>query len=103
MPLSLAEFRHLCRLASLEPDPSGQEQLAAECAATIAYMDKLAELDTTDVEPLYSPTDLFEDSSPLAGREDIAAHRRKREEILAGAPESDGVFFTVPLIVEGKA
>jgi aspartyl-tRNA(Asn)/glutamyl-tRNA(Gln) amidotransferase subunit C len=103
MPLSLAEFQHLCRLASLEPDPSGQERMAAECAEILAYMDKLAELDTTDIEPLYSPTVLFENAFPPAGREDIATRRRKRGEILSGAPESDGVFFTVPLIVEGKA
>jgi aspartyl-tRNA(Asn)/glutamyl-tRNA(Gln) amidotransferase subunit C len=103
MPLSFAEFRHLCRLARLEPDPADQERLAEECAKILAHIGKLAELDTTGVEPLYSPAVFFEDEAAPAGREDVAAHRRQREEMLAGAPESDGVFFTVPLIVEGKA
>lgn len=117
------DFQHLCRLARLAPDEAHREAIAAQCSAILAYMDKLAEVDTTGVEPLYSPTVLNESppsaAAPGGGeaehpvlweagaasptmREDKAERRRTREEILAGAPETDGTYFVVPRIVEGK-
>ncbi len=102
--LSAAEFSHLCRLARLEPEASAQAALAAQCSDIIAYMAKLAEVDTTGVEPLYSPLGMENPDDPAlcAGREDAACRRLPREAVLAGAPETDGAFFIVPRIVEGK-
>ena len=100
-----ADFQHLCRLARLAPDEAEREYIAAQCSAILAYMDTLAEVDTTDVEPLYSPAFSLDDpaGSVRPGREDGAERRRSREDILSGAPDSDGVSFVVPRIVEGKA
>ncbi|MDR3362144.1 MAG: Asp-tRNA(Asn)/Glu-tRNA(Gln) amidotransferase subunit GatC [Desulfovibrio sp.] len=61
----------------------------------LGYMDVLAEVDTTGVEPLYSPI-LHKPQC----REDSAARLRTREEILANAPEQDGACFIVPRIVQ---
>lgn len=102
MSLSLTEFRHLCRLARLEPDLAVQDTLIAQCSDILAYMDKLSEVDTAQVEPLYSPLDHDADQACRAMRDDAALRRRTREEILAGAPETDGAFFIVPRIVETK-
>jgi len=95
--LSASELDHLCRLARLAPDAATRDHFATQCSDILAYMDKLAEVDTSGVEPLYSPV-----SHREAFREDIAIRRRTRQEILANAPESDGSFFIVPRIVEGK-
>ncbi|HJD98328.1 Asp-tRNA(Asn)/Glu-tRNA(Gln) amidotransferase subunit GatC [Mailhella massiliensis] len=97
MSLDKNDFLHLCRLSRLAPDPSVQEEMAAQCSRILAYMDKLAEVDTTGVEPLYSP--VIHES---AFRDDIAVRRDCRADILAGAPATDGAFFIVPRIVEGK-
>lgn len=101
-----ADFQHLCRLARLAPDEAKREQIAAQCSAILAYMDSLAEVDTTGVEPLYSPTLSPDDEAGAGGahvRPDAAERRRSREDILSGAPDSDGGFFVVPRIVEGKS
>lgn len=102
------DFQHLCRLARLAPDEAEREHIAAQCSAILAYMDTLAEVDTTGVEPLYSPA--FSLDTPACsvdagrtGREDRAERRRTRVEILSGAPDSDSVYFVVPRIVEGKS
>ena len=60
----------------------------------LAYMDVLAQVDTSDVEPLYSPA-----QHPGPQREDVAARKRERSEVLANAPEADGEYFIVPRIV----
>ncbi len=57
-------------------------------------MDKLAELDTTGVEPLYTPVDQVS-----VMRDDVVEKDYAREDILKNAPETDGAFFIVPRIV----
>ena len=97
MSLDKNAFLHLCRLSRLAPDDSVQEEMAQQCSRILAYMDKLAEVDTSGVEPLYSPV-----IHKSAFREDTAVRRCDRADILAGAPATDGSFFIVPRIVEGK-
>lgn len=97
MSLDKNDFLHLCRLSRLAPDPAAQEEMAEQCSRILAYMDKLAEVNTDGVEPLYSP--VIHDS---AFRDDVAIRRCDRADILAGAPATDGAFFIVPRIVEGK-
>ena len=64
------------------------------CADIIAYMDILAEVDTSAVEPLYSPV---EHSTPY--RADEPVQKNMHSDVLANAPETDGQFFVVPRIV----
>lgn len=97
MSLDKKDFLHLCRLSRLAPDESVQEEMSSQCSNILAYMEKLAELDTTGIEPLYSP--VMHDAVP---RDDIAVRRAQRADLLADAPETDGEFFIVPRIVEGK-
>ena len=52
---------------------------------------------TDGVEPLYSPV-----IHECAFRDDVAERRAERSAILADAPQTDGSFFIVPRIVEGK-
>lgn len=94
MSLSPTELHHLCRLSRLAPDAESLSHFAEQCSDILAYMDQLAEVDTTNVEPLYSPV-----AHASAMREDVALRRLDREAILANAPETDGSFFIVPRIV----
>ena len=109
MALSKEEFLHLCKLAKLAPDAENQEYFSAQCGNILTYMDKLSELDCSDVVPLYSPVELNAAACLQGGlgdgRVDEARRTCSRGEILANAPErgaEDGEFFLVPRIVEGK-
>ena len=97
MPLTQKDFYHLCRLSRISPDPAAQEIMAQQCSHILAYMDKLSEIDTSGIEPLYSPVE-----HEIFFREDIAYRRCTRSSILNDAPVTDGQFFIVPRIVEGK-
>ena len=97
MSLDKKDFLHLCRLSRLQPDEAAQDAMAQQCSRILAYMDKLGEVDTEGVEPLYSP--VIHES---AFRDDVAERRAERSAILADAPQTDGSFFIVPRIVEGK-
>ena len=92
--ISLDEVTHMATLSRLSVSKEEQTLFARQMGDILAYMDVLAQVDTSDVEPLYSPA-----QHPGHLREDVAARRRERTEVLANAPEADGEYFMVPRIV----
>ena len=69
-------------------------RLAAQLGAVVGYMDILNQVDTTGVEPLYSPL-----QQPAPPRPDKAEKHLTAEEILANAPKKHQTFFAVPPVI----
>ena len=89
------DVEYVAGLAHLSPDEDTKERLAKEMGDILAYMDKLNELDTGDVEPTMHAipmTNVFRDDAVAAGLD--------REEALRNAPKSDGEYFLVPRILD---
>ncbi len=84
----------IAALARLEISQDQARVLAVQMDDILGYMDKLNELDTTSVEPMYTPV---EHVSVL--RADEVRSELSREEILRNAPENNGEYFVVPRIV----
>jgi len=84
----------VAKLAKLRLDATKIERFAGQMDGILAYMETLGAVDTTGVEPLYSPV---EHETPL--RADVAVKTASRDQILANAPKTDGQFFVVPKIV----
>lgn len=104
MPVSkeqVLETAALCRLdlaasaARSGEDPEAHlARLAGQLDAVIGYMDILEQVDTSGVEPLYSP--LRHTAPPRA---DQAEKRRTADEMLANAPKLQQHFFVVPPVI----
>ncbi|WP_319582165.1 Asp-tRNA(Asn)/Glu-tRNA(Gln) amidotransferase subunit GatC [uncultured Pseudodesulfovibrio sp.] len=94
MKISPEEVAKVASLSRLDLPEDKLELFAGQLGDILAYMDKLGELDTDEVEPLYSPV-----KHTTVLRKDEARKDYKREEILANAPKQDGQFFIVPRIV----
>ena len=92
--LSAQDAAKIATLARLRLDQDTLERVAGQCSEILGYMDTLAEVDTTGVQPLYSPVE-----HGTVYRDDAAAKRCRRDDVLANAPETDGAFFIVPKIV----
>ncbi len=97
MALTMQDMEYLCALAKIQPSQENLETYAGQCAKIIDYFNELSSVDTNEVEPLYSPVE-----HTIIFREDVALNKRTREEILSNAPSTDGNYFIVPKIVEGK-
>ncbi len=97
MSITIEDMKYLSKLAKIEPNEADLEKYAQQCGKIIEYMNELSEINTENIEALYSPVN----HSSLF-REDIALHKSTREEVLANAPLTDGNYFIVPKIVEGK-
>ncbi|MHC4259354.1 MAG: Asp-tRNA(Asn)/Glu-tRNA(Gln) amidotransferase subunit GatC [Planctomycetota bacterium] len=90
-----AEVRKVARLARLELSEAEVEEFTVQLSAILEYMEKMDELDTTDVEPLahcLPITNVF--------REDLVKGSIGVEKALANAPQRDGEFFKVPKILD---
>ena len=88
------EVAHMAQLSRLSVGEQEQALFARQLGDILGYMDVLAKVDTSAVEPLYSPV-----RHESAARQDVAVQVRTRQEVLANAPEADGEYFMVPRIV----
>jgi aspartyl-tRNA(Asn)/glutamyl-tRNA(Gln) amidotransferase subunit C len=94
MKISPEKAVAIATLSRLEVSPQQAASLGAQMDDILGYMDKLNELDTTSVEPMYTTVE-----QPGFLREDEVAKEFGRAQILLNAPESDGEYFIVPRIV----
>ncbi len=92
--ISREDVRHLAQLCRLTVAEEDVDRFAGQLSAIVSYMDVLNTVDTSRVEPLYSPAE-----HGIQYREDRAAHVRTRDEMLANAPEKSDSCFIVPRIV----
>jgi aspartyl-tRNA(Asn)/glutamyl-tRNA(Gln) amidotransferase subunit C len=94
MKISPEEVAKVASLSRLDLSQDKLELFAGQLGDILDYMDKLGELDTDAVEPMYSPV-----THTTVLRKDEARKDYTREEVLSNAPEQDGQFFIVPRIV----
>jgi aspartyl-tRNA(Asn)/glutamyl-tRNA(Gln) amidotransferase subunit C len=95
MTISREDVLETALLARLELREEEIPALQAELSAILGYVEILAGLDTSGVEPTTHAVPL---DCPL--REDVTAPPLPHEAALAAAPEADGECFVVPAIIE---
>ncbi len=95
MAIDRAQVRHVARLARLRLSAAEEELYAAQLGAVLGYLERLAAVDVSSVEPLSFAGD---EGSSL--REDVARSGLSREQALAAAPQHDAQAFVVPRIIE---
>jgi aspartyl-tRNA(Asn)/glutamyl-tRNA(Gln) amidotransferase subunit C len=93
--LSEKDVLHVASLARLRLTPSEVSRMAVELSAILAYVQKLSELDTTDVEPT-----AHVQLERLALREDDPRTGLGHDDALREAPRTAHDGFAVPGFVE---
>ncbi|MCD0461185.1 Asp-tRNA(Asn)/Glu-tRNA(Gln) amidotransferase subunit GatC [Roseiconus lacunae] len=94
MALTTEDAAKLARLARLELPQEELEHLAPQLESILGFIDKLSELDTTDVEPMTTALDVSN-----RWRADEFSQSLSREQALANAPASDEECFRVPPVL----
>ena len=85
---------HMAQLSRLTVDEDEIARFTGQLSDILSYMDILGKVDTSAVEPLYSPVI----HAPTM-REDFAENRRERADMLRNAPDGSDEYFIVPRIV----
>ena len=95
MKISPAEVRHVALLARLALTPAEEEELTTTLDQILQHIDKLNQLDTSDVEPT---AHIVAVDTPW--REDAVTNAPDTDALLANAPARDDDLFLVPKIID---
>ena len=87
--------RTICYLARLEIDQSKSEKIQKDLGTIIDLIGSLQTIDTSDIEPLYSPLEMT-----AFMHDDIEKSDNKKKEFLENAAASNEDYFLVPRVVE---
>jgi aspartyl-tRNA(Asn)/glutamyl-tRNA(Gln) amidotransferase subunit C len=111
MKINDKDVSRVADLANLELTDEERTRMVGDLNSILGHIDRLNELDTTNVEPMAQVSDRYGVDSSKSGSErfgyatredELEGLRRSlpQEVALASAPGSDGTFFKVPKVIE---
>jgi aspartyl-tRNA(Asn)/glutamyl-tRNA(Gln) amidotransferase subunit C len=107
-PITEKDVLYVAELANLDLTTVERARMVKDLNSILDHVDRLNELDTSNVEPMAQTSDRFGIDESKTGtarfayamREDKTGPSLPREVLLENAPESDGTFFKVPKVIE---
>ena len=87
----------IAHLARLEFNADAKNEIVNDMNRMLAFVDKLNELDTNNVEPL-----IYMNNETNVMREDEVKVTLTQAEALKNAPKKDSDYFKVPKVIEQK-
>jgi aspartyl-tRNA(Asn)/glutamyl-tRNA(Gln) amidotransferase subunit C len=111
MKVTDKDVSYVAELANLELTEDERKGMLRDLNSILEYIDRLNELDTSNVPPMAQVSDRYgvdqskqgSDRFADASREDVLEGLRKslpHDEALANAPDADENFFRVPKVIE---
>jgi aspartyl-tRNA(Asn)/glutamyl-tRNA(Gln) amidotransferase subunit C len=111
MKVTEKDVAYVADLANLELTEDERHGMLRDLNSILDYVDRLNELDTSDVPPMAQVSDRYGVDEAKQGserfayvsREDVLFGLRKslpHDEALANAPDADEHFFRVPKVIE---
>ena len=111
MKVTEQDVRYVGELANLDLTEEERGGMLRDLNTILDYIDRLNELDTSDVPPMAQVSDRYgvddakqgSERFAYARREDVVEGLRKslrHNEALANAPDADEDFFRVPKVIE---
>jgi aspartyl-tRNA(Asn)/glutamyl-tRNA(Gln) amidotransferase subunit C len=95
MKLDIDSLKKIAHLARLEFDETSAKKMTADMTQILDWVEKLNELDTSDVEPLITMS-----SEENVMRKDVVGTHLDHEKGLKNAPQRDSDYFRVPKVME---
>ncbi len=95
MPVAIKDVEHIAKLAKLSFSDEEKAEFTEQFNEILSFMDKLNELDTSNVEPLSHVIELKN-----ALREDVVRPSLPTGEALENAPAKSEQFFKVPKVID---
>ena len=111
MKVTEQDVTYVADLGSLELTEEERGRMVRDLNSILEYIDRLNQLDTSNVPPMAQVSDRYgadqskqgSERFAYASREDVLEGLRKslpHEDALRNAPDSDGTFFKVPKVIE---
>jgi len=111
MEVTEKDVAYVAALANLELSAAARAGMVRDLNSILGYIDRLNELDTSNIEPMVQVSGRYgvdesrqgSERFAYATREDVVEGLRKslpQEVAVGNAPDSDGTFFRVPKVIE---
>jgi len=97
--VTVEDVARVAELAHLELSPEETGAMRHDLNAILDYVAELNELDTDGVAPLAQVNELI-DAAGGGLRDDVVQPSLDRAAAMAAAPETNGIFFKVPKVIE---
>jgi aspartyl-tRNA(Asn)/glutamyl-tRNA(Gln) amidotransferase subunit C len=98
MALTEKDVRYVAELAHLHLTEDEVQRFLPQLDSILEYIQKLNELDTSEIEPMAQVT--YPAAPNTALREDRVAGSLNQDEALRNAPESEPGYFKVPRVID---
>ena len=95
MSITSKDIDKIAALAKLELSDEEREKFAAQLGDIISYVEKLSEIDTSDVQPLAHINDLMNVS-----REDKSRPSMDKNDVFKNSPSHTDDYFLVPKVLK---
>ena len=100
MPITKTDVEKIAELARLELTAEETESFTEQLSSILSYIDKLNELDTTDVPPMSHSTTAGGDTE-YARRDDYSRPGLGQQLATENAPDAEAGYFKVPKVIGG--
>ncbi|MFB3815475.1 MAG: Asp-tRNA(Asn)/Glu-tRNA(Gln) amidotransferase subunit GatC [Terriglobales bacterium] len=111
MKVTEQDVLYVADLANLELTDGERRRMLKDLNSILDYIDRLNQLDTSNVEPMAQTSDRYGVDQARTGtarfaysmREDVVEGLRRslpHDVAVANAPDTDGTYFKVPKVIE---
>lgn len=100
MPITRVDVEKIAGLAKLELTGEETESFTEQLSAILGYIDKLNELDTSDVAPM-SHSSTAGDDTEYTRRDDRVQPSLGQRAAIENAPDAEAGYFKVPKVIGG--
>ena len=108
MKVTEKDVSYVADLANLELTEAERARMVKDLNSILDYVDRLNQLDTSNVEPMAQTSDRYAVDQQKQGtarfayamREDVTRPSLPHDAAMSNAPETDGTFFKVPKVIE---
>jgi aspartyl-tRNA(Asn)/glutamyl-tRNA(Gln) amidotransferase subunit C len=100
MPITKKEVERIAELGRLELTTEETDLFTVQLGSIIGYIEKLNELDTADVPPMFHCA--ASDNVEYTKRDDEVRPGLGQARTVENAPESESGYFKVPRVIGGQ-
>jgi aspartyl-tRNA(Asn)/glutamyl-tRNA(Gln) amidotransferase subunit C len=98
--VSVEDVERVAELAHLELASDEMPDMVRDLNAILDYVAELNQLDTSGITPLAQVSELEGDGDAGSLRQDSPVPSLPRTAVMPQAPDTDGIFFKVPKVIE---
>lgn len=93
------EVKHIAKLARIELSEKDEERFKRDLSSILDFVNKLKEVNTDNVEPLYQTTGIVNSTRPDESRGEFVVDDNLNEKLIGQVPHKENRFVKVKSVL----